>query len=215
MTRLTPLLVSCLLALTSAQSLGKSPEKHPKLTTYECTLKNGCKKQKTSIVLDALAHPVHQKNNLSLGCGDWGNAPNVTVCPDKETCAKNCIVEGVSDYTQYGVYTKGDALRMTMLNKDGKVVTPRVYLLDESEKRYEMMQLTGKEFTFDIKGSKLPCGMNAALYLSEMEADGGQSKLNKGGAAIGSGYCDAQCYTLPFINGEVCHSPFSNSEIVC
>ena len=203
MTRLTPFLVSALLATASAQSLGKSKEVHPKLDTYECTLKHGCKKQKTAIVLDALAHPVHQKDHPELDCGSWGNKPNATVCPDKETCANNCIVEGVSDYSAYGVYTKGDSMRLTMLNEAGKVVTPRVYLLDQSENKYEMMKLTGKEFTFDIKGSKLPCGMNAALYLSEMEKDGGKSKLNKGGAAIGSGYCDAQCYTTPFINGEV------------
>lgn len=50
---------------------------------------------------------------------------------------------------------------------------------------------------------KLPCGMNSALYLSEMLADGGKSELNRGGAYWGTGYCDAQCYTTPFINGEV------------
>ncbi|KAK7420691.1 hypothetical protein QQZ08_010272 [Neonectria magnoliae] len=51
--------------------------------------------------------------------------------------------------------------------------------------------------------SELPCGMNSALYLSEMLQDGGQSlsPLNKAGAYYGTGYCDAQCYVTPFING--------------
>jgi cellulase len=34
-----------------------------------------------------------------------------------------------------------------------------------------------------------------------MAADGGKSTLNPGGAAYGTGYCDAQCYVTPWING--------------
>ena len=85
---------------------------------------------------------------------------------------------------------------------DGQFRSPRVYLLDETKQNYEMLKLTGNEFTFDVDVSRLPCGMNSALYLSEMLADGGKSALNTGGANFGTGYCDAQCYTTPFINGE-------------
>lgn len=45
--------------------------------------------------------------------------------------------------------------------------------------------------------------MNSALYMGEMLEDGGQSELNPGGATWGTGYCDAQCYVTPFINGVV------------
>ena len=78
------------------------------------------------------------------------------------------------------------------------------------------------EFTFDVDVSKLPCGLNGALYFvqvphhcdsniphhvhypcylaylpahsTQMDADGGKSKhaANKGGAKYGTGYCDAQ-----------------------
>lgn len=47
--------------------------------------------------------------------------------------------------------------------------------------------------------------MNGALYLSAMELDGGRaisSGRNPAGAAYGTGYCDAQCPALGFINGE-------------
>ncbi|KKY30234.1 putative endoglucanase 1 [Diaporthe ampelina] len=91
-----------------------------------------------------------------------------------------------------------------MLSSDGNTeYTPRVYLLNEAEDAYEMLQLTGQEFSFDVDMSKLPCGMNSALYLSEMEATGGKdsSDLSVLGAEYGAGYCDAQCYTTPFING--------------
>jgi cellulase len=49
--------------------------------------------------------------------------------------------------------------------------------------------------------------MNGALYLSDMDPTGGLGRLNKAGAAYGTGYCDAQCFTDPFLNGVVC-SPF-------
>ncbi|KAL3419268.1 glycosyl hydrolase family 7 protein [Phlyctema vagabunda] len=195
------LLLVSVLGLAVAQTPGKLPEKHPKIDTWECTKKKGCVKQTSALVLDALAHPVHQKDNPSLGCGDWGSGPNATICPDAASCAKNCIVEGISDYTTYGVSTKGSNLYMKQLRDDGSSASPRVYLLAENEKKYEMLQLTGRELAFDVDVSKLPCGMNSALYLSEMEDTGGQSRLNPGGAYYGTGYCDAQCFTTPFING--------------
>lgn len=108
-------------------------------------------------------------NDPSKNCGSWGNAPNTTVCPDEETCAKNCIVDGISDYEKYGVKTEGGTLVMKQLSKDGSVVSPRVYLLKQEGDKYEMLKLSGNELSFDVDPSKLPCGMNGALYLSEME----------------------------------------------
>ncbi len=51
----------------------------------------------------------------------------------------------------------------------------RVYLMDD-ESHYKMFNLKNQEFTFDVDMSQLPCGLNGALYFSEMEADGGMSK---------------------------------------
>ncbi|KAF2870781.1 concanavalin A-like lectin/glucanase domain-containing protein [Massariosphaeria phaeospora] len=194
------LLATALLGLVAAQTPGNTSEVHPKLTTWKCSKAGGCREQRTSLVLDSASHPIHQKDNPKLNCGDWGSAANKTVCPDEETCAKNCIIEGVPNYADYGVTTKGGSVLMNLYGKNG-VASPRIYLLAEGEKKYEMLKLTGNEFTFDVDVSKLPCGMNGALYLSEMEAKGGQSKLNPGGAAYGTGYCDAQCFTTPWVNG--------------
>lgn len=200
----TPTAIALLFVqLAAAQTLGKTPEVHPKLTTYKCTKRGGCQSVRSEIVLDELAHPVHQKVDTSLGCGNWGSAPNVTVCPDEKTCAKNCIVEGISDYTKYGVYTTGSSMAMHQLNTKGENVTPRVYLLDDDGRNYDLLKLTGNELAFDVDMSKMPCGMNGALYLTEMSETGGRSSLNPGGAAYGSGYCDAQCFTFPFVNGVV------------
>jgi cellulase len=194
---------SILLGLAAGQHAGNQPEVHPKLTTWECTVADGCTQKTSAIVLDALSHPVYQVNAPQYNCGDWGNPPNATACPDAETCQENCVMEGVSDYSKYGVSTDGPRLRLDMLSDTGSVYSPRVYLLSEDEQTYEMLQLAGKELTFTVDVSKLPCGMNGALYLSEMPADGGLSDLNKAGAYYGTGYCDAQCFTTPFIGGEV------------
>ncbi|KAF1949671.1 glycoside hydrolase [Byssothecium circinans] len=194
------LLAAGLLGLVAAQTPGKTPEVHPKLTTWKCTKAGGCKQQTTALVLDSSSHPIYQKNDTSKGCGNWGSGPDPAACPDEATCAKNCIMEGIQTYADYGVTTKGGTVTMNMFGKNG-VASPRIYLLAEDEKKYEMIKLTGNEFSFDVDVSKLPCGMNGALYLSEMEAKGGQSKLNPGGAAYGTGYCDAQCFVTPWING--------------
>jgi len=197
------LIAATLLGLATAQTPGSTPEVHPKLNTWKCTKAGGCKEQSTAIVVDSASHNIHQKGNSTLGCGNWGSGADPVACPDEETCAKNCIMEGIQDYSTMGVYTTGGELRLDMFNPSGGQASPRVYLLAEDEENYEMLQLTGNELAFDVDVSKLPCGMNGALYLSEMEADGGRSQLNPGGAAYGTGYCDAQCFVTPWINGVV------------
>lgn len=199
------LLVALLLRLSVAQSPDNTTEVHPKLTTYKCTTADGCIEQTSALVLDASQHGIYQLNSPEFDCGSWGSAANATACPDQETCQKNCVVQGVSDYTTHGIHTNGSDLTLLMLGEDGTQYSPRIYLLDEAEDAYEMLQLTGQEFTFDVDMSKLPCGMNSALYLVEMEAKGGQDStdISVAGAPYGTGYCDAQCYTTPFANGVV------------
>merc|ERR1712232_1092594 len=85
-----------------------------------------------------------------------------------------------------------------------KNVGSRVYLL-ETEEKYQLFNMKNKEISFDVDDSQLPCGLNGALYFSQMDADGGMSKYptNKAGAKYGTGYCDAQCpHDIKFINGE-------------
>ena len=70
--------------------------------------------------------------------------------------------------------------------------------------RYVKFNLLNQEFTFDVDVSNLPCGLNGALYFSEMDADGGLSyATNECGAQYGTGYCDAQCpHDMKWINGD-------------
>ena len=75
-----------------------------------------------------------------------------------------------------------------------------------SDTSYQMFKMLNREITFDVDVSKLPCGLNGAVYFSEMEADGGLAKnaANKAGAKYGTGYCDSQCpKDIKFIAGTV------------
>lgn len=57
----------------------------------------------------------------------------------------------------------------------------------ESEDKYRTFNLLNKEFTFTVDVSNLPCGLNGALYFSQMAADGGlaENSGNKAGAKYG------------------------------
>lgn len=199
----TLLFTSALLGLASAQHPGEIPENHPQLLTWECTNDGGCVQKNTWLVLDSLNHPVYQVDHPEYNCGDWGGPPNATACPDAETCQQNCVMQGVPDYTKSGVVTDGGAVTLHMMDENQNTLSPRVYLLGEDKTTYEMLHLTGYEFSYDVDVSKLPCGSTGALYTNEMPADGGLSELNTAGAYWGTGHCDAQCFTTPFVNGAV------------
>lgn len=201
------LLTLTLFAVGHAQQVGTyQAETHPKLPWQKCTKSGGCSTQSSaSIVLDANWRWTHVVGNYT-NCYT-GNTWNTTTCTDGATCAKNCALEGADYSATYGITTSGNALTMKFVtNGSQKNIGSRVYLL-ASDTSYEMFKLLNQEFTFDVDVSKLPCGLNGAVYFSGMDADGGLSKYpnNKAGAKYGTGYCDSQCpRDIKFINGEVC-----------
>lgn len=176
-----------------AQQIGTAiPELHPKLPTQQCTTAGGCVEKKTALVTDASSRTLHAKNDMSVSCDTM--PLNATLCPDAATCAQNCVLEGV-DYTSLGVLTKGTALTLRLYVFNGTAyekTSPRLYLLAEDEQNYELLKLNNQELTYEVDLSQLGCGVNGALYLSEMDASGSRSDLNPAGAAYGTGYCDAQ-----------------------
>ncbi|KAK0615315.1 concanavalin A-like lectin/glucanase domain-containing protein [Bombardia bombarda] len=188
---------------TTAQQIGTAiPEVHPKLTTQICTSAGGCTTQQTRLVTDALSRPFHAADDMAVSCTTMPF--NTTLCPDAETCARNCVLEGV-EYGSIGVLAKGSALTLRQYLFDGesyKSVSPRLYLLAADGLNYEPLRLLNQELSFDVDLSQLGCGMNGALYLSEMDLSGSRSEVNPAGAQYGTGYCDAQCFSnVPWING--------------
>ncbi|KAL2135486.1 hypothetical protein VTI74DRAFT_8345 [Chaetomium olivicolor] len=189
--------------LVKGQQPGSStPEVHPRLPTWKCTTAGGCVQQDTSVVLDWNYRWFHTASGTSC---TTSSGVDSSLCPDAATCAKNCVVEG-ADYTGAGVATSGSSLTLKQYvkgsNGQTNSVSPRVYLLGP-DGNYVMVKLLNQELSFDVDLSTLPCGENAALYLSEMDATGGRNQYNTGGANYGSGYCDAQCPVQTWYNGTL------------
>jgi cellulose 1,4-beta-cellobiosidase len=198
-------LFSALASSVSAQQVGtNTAETHPALTWYKCTSPTACTAQNGKIVLDANWRWTHSTTGYT-NCYT-GNAWDSTLAPDDVTCAKNCALDGADYSGTYGITTSGNALTLKFVtpNSNGKNVGSRVYLMSD-DTHYNVFKMLGQEISFDVELSSLPCGLNGAVYFSEMDADGGMSKYpnNKAGAKYGTGYCDSQCpRDLKFINGE-------------
>jgi cellulose 1,4-beta-cellobiosidase len=122
-----------------------------------------------------------------------GNKWDTTLCPDATTCAQNCALDGADYSGTYGITTSGNSASVGFVT--GSNVGSRMYLMDTSDAKYQGFNLINQEFTLDIDMSKLGCGLNGAVYFSEMALDGGLSTQpnNKAGAKYGTGYCDSQC----------------------
>ncbi|KAJ7106822.1 glycoside hydrolase [Mycena crocata] len=206
------LVLAALLPVALSQLAGTNvPETHPSLTWQKCTGTGGtsCTTQTSSIVIDANWRWLHQGASGSTNCYT-GNTWDQTACPDGKTCAANCALDGADYAATYGITTSGNALTMKFVTVSQQPnIGSRVYLMAPgSETAYQTFDFNNQEFVsllFDVDVSQLPCGLNGALYFSQMDADGGVAKsagANKAGAKYGTGYCDAQCpRDIKFING--------------
>lgn len=157
------------------------------------------------VVIDANWRWVHKTGDYT-NCYT-GNKWDTSLCTSNTQGASNCALEGADYAKTYGATTSGNALTLKFIQKNdyGTNVGSRLYLMDSSDTNYEQFNLLNQEFTFDVDVSKLPCGLNGALYFVSMDKDGGKSRFssNKAGAKYGTGYCDGQCpRDLKFINGQ-------------
>ncbi|KAF2631243.1 glycoside hydrolase family 7 protein [Macroventuria anomochaeta] len=194
------------LSAVRAQQVGTSQtETHPKINWKTCTGTGGnsCTAKSAPVVLDSNWRWSHNIDGFT-NCFD-GNSWNTSLCPDGDTCAKNCAIDGADYSGTYGITTSSDALTLKFVTKGqfSTNVGSRTYLM-ETDTKYQIFNLINKEFTFDVDVSNLPCGLNGALYFVEMASDGGLNKgNNKAGAKYGTGYCDSQCpHDIKWINGK-------------
>ncbi|KAJ7181480.1 cellulase [Mycena crocata] len=192
------LIALCSLAVVTAQQVGtQMAETHPIMSSQKCTAA-GCTTLSTAVVLDSNWRWLHSVNSTT-NCYT-GNTWDKTLCPDPTTCASNCALDGADYGGVYGISSSGNSLTLKFVTAAN--IGSRVYLM-ANQTSYQMFQLLNQEFSFDVDMSNLGCGLNGALYLSEMPADGGISTANKAGAKYGTGYCDSQCpHDMKFINGQ-------------
>lgn len=159
--------------IARSQTLG-APDASLELQILNCSSSNdsACETESLGLTLDANWR--------------WAHAPaSVEGCVDGE----DCVLEGIdaSNYEKtYGVSVVEDG-RGVRLETTEASAGARLYLLSApNASQYRRFQLLGRELSFDVDMSLLPCGMNGALYFVEMDAD-------ETGARLGTGYCDAQC----------------------
>ncbi len=160
----------------------------------------------SSITLDANWRWLRKvpTNNENCFSGTW----NPLVCTDPVECNRQCALEGVSSDQYSGTYgisirdKDTVTLKYITYGPYGRSVGSRIYIMDPSKEKYLGFNLLGKEISITVDISRLPCGLNGAVYLAEMPLDGGLNSLNNAGAPFGTGYGDAQCPTdIKFING--------------
>jgi hypothetical protein len=104
------------------------------------------------------------------------------------------------DYAEeVGVHTEGSTLTQRLVSDyNGKrTIGSRLYLMAPDEETYELFNLIGKEFTYEVDLSQITCGVDASLYTVQMPANGS----NVSPAVWGGGYCDAS-----YIGGAGCPS---------
>ncbi|KAF5385709.1 hypothetical protein D9757_005507 [Collybiopsis confluens] len=202
----TALVAFTFLAVAYGQQPGTlTAETHPPISWQQCTAPGQCTTQSSGVVLDANWRWLHDTKS-STNCYT-GNTWDATLCPDATTCAANCALDGADYPGTYGITASGTGLTLKFVTQSAqKNVGSRVYLMAPgSTTEYQMFKLVNQEFTFDVDVSQLPCGLNGAVYFSQMDADGGMSRFptNKAGAKYGTGYCDSQCpHDIKFINGK-------------
>jgi len=158
-----------------------------------CTTQGGCASKNTKLTLDSnwrwYYHPDNYQNCFEDGY----------TCNDDASCA-DCILAGDIDYGAYGIETDGDELTLNFMASNGGIGS-RVYVVQDGQ--YKAFDLLNQEISMDVDISALGCGLNGAVYFSEMEVDGGKSKGSQG-PEFGTGYCDAQCPNdLHQVDGKV------------
>lgn len=176
-------------AVQAQQACTSQAETHPPLTWQRCAAGGTCNNVQGSVVLDSNWRWTHTVQG-STNCYD-GNLWDTSICTSNSVCADKCCVDGANYPGTYGVTTSGNALNLKFVTEHayGKTIGSRVYLMEAgSQTKYQTFNLLNNEFTFDVDVSKLPCGLNGALYFVAMEADGGTASYsgNKAGAKFGS-----------------------------
>ncbi len=168
-------------------------EGNPTITLKECTIADGCTSRQAKLTLDANWRWIHHTEG-STNCYT-GNQWNQQYCSDPVECAQQCALEGISKdkyRTTYGIQQvqNGVKMRFKTDHQYGTNVGSRLYVMDEGadDDKYKLFFLKNREFSFDVDVSELMCGMNGAMYFSEMAADGGLGLgNNQAGAKYGTG----------------------------
>jgi cellulose 1,4-beta-cellobiosidase len=179
-----------LLLLTSVFGIKSGNLKQNDLLSYPITVDGAV--VNTKLTIDANWRWVRKASDYT-NCYSDGWDP--TLCPDSETCYKNCVVEGVplEDYRiPYGVSVQGNSLTLRYVTTGpyGTNVGSRLYLLSPEGNSYYPVNPMNREISFVADMSNAGCGLNGAIYTLQVPLTQIGSEA---GPAFGIPYADAQC----------------------
>ena len=148
-----------------------------------------------NLVLDANWRWLHVQNGYK-NCydGSW-------IC---ENDCDNCVLEGISleQYkTVYGISELNNQIELQFITNNN--IGSRLYVLKND--KYWFPDLLNKQISIDMDISEVPCSLNAAVYLVQVNSTEFDT--------LGIGYGDAQCPTdiKYFYNGKT----NINKEPIC
>lgn len=105
---MTSTVLASSLAFAAGQQTGTlQQENHPQLSWSKCTDAGRCNSVAGNVVIDANWRWTH-KHGETTNCYT-GNEWDASLCPGKETCTQNCVVEGADKEYEatYGVHSSG------------------------------------------------------------------------------------------------------------
>lgn len=157
----------------------------------------------TFLTLDSNWRWIHNKNGYS-NCYDNGWVSQY--CPNETACSANCVIDGVptSDWSSpYGVSVSGNSVRLNYVTQGPYSVNygSRLYLMSANQASYQGFDLRGKEISFTVDVSNLPCGLNGAVYFVELPLKNPYSKSLT--SSYGVNYGDSQCPSdIKYVSGR-------------
>jgi len=190
------------LPLTSVLGLGKGTVTPNTILPFPITIDG--QSQSTFVTLDSNWRWIHSRSgteNCFAGT-DWVSK----YCPDSATCSSNCVIEGVSSSdwkSPYGVSVNGNSVRLNYVTQGtyGANYGSRLYVLASDKSSYQGFDMRNKEIAFTVDASNLPCGLNGAVYFTEMPLSNPYSSDLT--SAFGVNYGDAQCpHDIKYIQGK-------------
>jgi cellulose 1,4-beta-cellobiosidase len=195
--------------LVAQQPGSVAPNEPLELALQRCEARTGssllqCTALPRVAVLDANWRWLHVREGYE-NC--YTSGWDVDRCGSEAQCAERCALEGVTRAKladAYGVTSADGGLALQYVT--GGNVGSRLYVgrsQGSAGLSYSLFRLKNREISMSVDVSELPCGLNAAAYLVEMDAHGDLGLgANKAGAAYGTGYGDAQCpKDLKFLAG--------------
>lgn len=151
----------------------------------------------TSLTIDSNWRRVHLKNDDTKSCF---NETGLWNCLDYKTCIDTCLIDGITmpewkESFNIEIIHENDSSKVQLglpSSRDAKS-GPRLLLLDESQRKYQPFNLLNKKVSFTVDTSKVGCGLNGALYFTNMDLINNIS--DAAGPSYGMGYSDAQIPT--------------------